>query len=238
MTTTQLWWSVARAGGLLAYALLALGVVWGLLLSSRIFGKRPRPAWLLDLHRFLGGLAVVFVAVHVGAILLDSYVPFSPVQVLVPFASSWHPTAVAWGIVGLYLLAAVEITSLLRRRLSQRVWRKVHYLSFPLFVFTTVHTLTAGTDRNNPVLQIAVFSICGLVVLLSVLRIRPQQRTPIERRPARPRPARRDAADRPAPPRPVPGPPPGPARRPVSVTIDAEPARRLPGSPRSRARVG
>ena len=173
MTSTQLWWYVARAGGLLAYALLALGVVWGLLLSSRVFGKRPRPAWLLDLHRFLGGLAVVFVAVHVSAILLDSYVPFSAVQVLVPFTSSWHPNAVAWGIVGLYLLAAVELTSLLRTRLPQRVWRKVHYLSFPLFLVTTVHTLSAGTDRANPVLRIAVFSVCGLVVLLTALRLQP-----------------------------------------------------------------
>jgi DMSO/TMAO reductase YedYZ heme-binding membrane subunit len=236
--TTQLWWYVARAGGLLAYALLAVGVVWGLLLSSRIFGKRPRPAWLLDLHRFLGGLAVVFVGVHVGAILLDTYVPFSPVQVLVPFAGSWHPGAVAWGIVGLYLLAAVEITSLLRSRLPQRVWRKVHYLSFPLFVFTTVHTLTAGTDRTNPVLRIAVFSICGLVVLLTALRLQPHQRTPIERRAARPTPARRAATDGPPRPRPVPGTALTPTRRPVRVTLDAEPTRRVPVPPRSRARVG
>ena len=223
MTSTQLWWYVARAGGLLAYALLALGVVWGLLLSSRVFGKRPRPAWLLDLHRFLGGLAVVFVAVHVSAILLDSYVPFSAVQVLVPFTSSWHPNAVAWGIVGLYLLAAVELTSLLRTRLPQRVWRKVHYLSFPLFLVTTVHTLSAGTDRANPVLRIAVFSVCGLVVLLTALRLQPHERTPIQRRAARPNPAPRTAAER-------------PARRPEQATLGAE-ARPPAGVP-ARARLG
>ena len=65
--TTQLWWYVARAGGLVSWALLAATVLWGLSLSSKVFGRRPRPAWLLDLHRYLGGLAVVFVGVHVAA---------------------------------------------------------------------------------------------------------------------------------------------------------------------------
>jgi Ferric reductase like transmembrane component len=169
----QLWWYVARSGGLLSWALLAAAVLWGLALSSRIFGKRPRPAWLLDLHRYLGGLALVFLGVHVLAILLDGYVHFGLSQVLVPFASTWHAGAVAWGIVGLYLLLAVELTSLLRRHLPLRVWRRIHYLSFPLFVVATIHAMTAGTDRSTLAMQIAVFCVTGLVVLLTALRALP-----------------------------------------------------------------
>ena len=52
----------------------------------------------------------------------------------------------AWGIVGMYLLAAIEITSLLRNRMSKRAWHAVHLLSYFLFASTTVHMLTAGTD--------------------------------------------------------------------------------------------
>src|SRR5271169_6090640 len=121
--TNSLWWYVARAGGLVSWGLLAAAVLWGLALRSRILGSRPRPAWLLDLHRYLAGVAVVFVGVHVGAILLDGYVPFDVVQVLIPFTSTWHPGAVAWGIVALYLLLAVELTSLLRSHLSRWLWR-------------------------------------------------------------------------------------------------------------------
>jgi len=66
--------------------------------------------------------------------------------VLVPFTGSWHPVAVAWGIVGMYLLVAIEITSLLRHRMSKRAWHAVHLLSYFLFATTTVHMLTAGTD--------------------------------------------------------------------------------------------
>ena len=96
---------------------LAASVVWGVVLSTRILGRRPRPAWLLDLHRYLGGLAVIFVAVHVGAIMADSYVSFSPVTTFVPFASTWHPDTVAWGYMAMYLVLAVELTSLARRHL-------------------------------------------------------------------------------------------------------------------------
>jgi predicted ferric reductase len=145
----QLWWYTARAGGLVAWALVTASVLWGLLLSTKLLGKRPRPNWILDLHRFLGGAAVVFTAIHVGSIVGDSYVHFGLTEILVPFTGSWHPAAVAWGVIGLYLLATVEITSLLRSRLSKRAWKMTHILSFPLFVTATAHAVTAGTDRTS-----------------------------------------------------------------------------------------
>jgi len=41
------------------------------------------------------------------------------------------------------------LTSLARKKLSKKVWRATHFLSFPLFVTTTVHALTApATDRH------------------------------------------------------------------------------------------
>ena len=56
----KLWWYVARSTGIVAWALVAAAVVWGLLLTTRLVGGRSAPRWLLDLHRFLGGLAVIF----------------------------------------------------------------------------------------------------------------------------------------------------------------------------------
>ena len=123
----QLPWYVARASGLVGWALLAAATLWGLALSTKIFGKRPRPNWILDLHRMLGALALVFTGVHVSAILADQYVHFGLVDVLVPFASKWRAGAVAWGVVGMYLLVAVELTSLLRARIPKTLWRRVHY---------------------------------------------------------------------------------------------------------------
>jgi DMSO/TMAO reductase YedYZ heme-binding membrane subunit len=161
--TSQLWWYTARAGGIVAWALLAASVVSGLLLSTRLRPPGVVPGWTLDLHRYLGGLATIFTVVHVAAVMLDSYVHFGLADVLVPFASSWHPNWVAWGIVSMYLLLAVELTSLARRRLPPRLWRRIHVLSLPLFAFATVHFVVAGTDAGHP------FALVGVVI--SVLAV-------------------------------------------------------------------
>jgi predicted ferric reductase len=195
-------WYVARASGLVAWALLAGAVVWGLLMTSKVMRRRVKNSWLLDLHRWLGGLALVFTAIHVLAILGDSYVHFGLASVLVPLAAHWHPLAVAWGVASLYLLAAVELTSLLRRRLSHRLWKRVHMLSFPLFVTSTVHGLSAGTDGRTPMAIITAALVSAAVGALVAVRIR--------RTPHRPAPAGGST--------PFPGPPsPRPSREGVLV---------------------
>jgi hypothetical protein len=171
IAATQLWWDTARAGGIISWALLAASVLWGLAISTKATAGRVRPNWMLDLHRFLGGLAVIFVGVHVGSIVLDSYVHFGLTEVLVPLASAWHPVAVAWGIVATYLLVAVEATSLARRRLPKRIWHAIHLLSLPTFAFATVHGLTAGTDRDNAVWQVALWTVTAAIVVLTAIRL-------------------------------------------------------------------
>ena len=170
LADTQLWWYTARSSGIVAWAMLTASVVYGLALSTRAFGAKPRPNWLLDVHRFLGGAAVVFTGAHLLSLVLDTFVTFGPIELLVPFASEYRPSAVAWGVVGFYLLAAVEITSLLRAHLSKRAWRATHFLSFPLFVVATVHALTAGTDNDTTALRAAVFAGAAAVAALTAVR--------------------------------------------------------------------
>ncbi|MCP3818824.1 2Fe-2S iron-sulfur cluster-binding protein [Streptomyces sp. A3M-1-3] len=144
----QLWWHLARVGGLMSWWLLSATVLWGLLMSTRVLGPRAAPARLYDLHRFLSGLSLAFLTVHLLALLADSWVDIGLLQLLVPFTSDYRPAAVAWGVTALYLLAAVEVTSLLKDRIPHRWWRYVHGSTFALFVLTTVHALTAGTDAT------------------------------------------------------------------------------------------
>jgi DMSO/TMAO reductase YedYZ heme-binding membrane subunit len=103
--------------------------------------------------------------------MLDSYVHFGWVDVLVPFASSWHPLAVAWGVIAMWMLVAVEVTSLLKRSLPLAVWRRVHVLAFPLYVMASVHLLLAGTERTTLVLRATVLLTTAAIALLSVERV-------------------------------------------------------------------
>ena len=174
---SQITWYAARASGIVAWAMASASVLWGLALSTRALGRKPRPAWLFDLHRFLGGSALTFTAIHVVTILLDTYVHFSLVNVLVPFTGTWHPSAVAWGIVSLHVLAAVELTSLARVHMPTRLWRRVHLASFVLFVTSTVHALTAGTDRHSEAFVLSVMAVVAIAAGLTAIRVAGSTRT-------------------------------------------------------------
>ncbi len=177
----QLLWYSARASGIVAWSLAAGSVLWGLVLSTDVMRRRSRPGWVLDLHRFLGGAAMSFTGLHVLSVLLDGYVHFGLVNVLVPFTGSWHPVAVAWGIVGFYALLAVELTSLARRHVPHRLWRRVHFGGFAVFAATTAHALTVGTDRGvhaYVLVVLAVTTVAAAMTAARVARRRSRRRVP------------------------------------------------------------
>jgi sulfoxide reductase heme-binding subunit YedZ len=142
-------WYAARAGGIVAYLLVSACVLAGIMLA----GKRSIPGLprfaVEDVHRFLGILAGVFVAVHVGAIALDTVVPFSLSQLVVPFTASYRPLATGLGVVALELLLAISVTNRLRSRLPYRIWRRTHYATLAVWLLATLHGILGGTDRDQ-----------------------------------------------------------------------------------------
>ena len=152
--SAQLWqqvtWDVARAGGILAYLLLTVSVALGLALSMR--WQRPRWPRLFtnEMHGFVALLCLVFVAVHVLAVVLDPYTHFGWRDVLVPLATSYRPIWMALGIVGLYLLLAVWISTKLRAHIGYAWWRKLHTGTFAVYLLATLHGLATGTDTRQP----------------------------------------------------------------------------------------
>ncbi|MFM8304141.1 MAG: hypothetical protein ACKOA9_07590 [Actinomycetota bacterium] len=162
-------WYVSRATGIVAWGLLVASMLWGFLHATRLLGRRARPWWMLGVHRFLGALAVVFVVVHVLALVADNYTTFGLVDILVPLASRWRALPVAFGVVGLYVLMAVEVTSMLQRHLPRAVWRQIHLASYGLFAFATVHALSAGTDVSAVLAGGAAVGVGTVVTLLCAL---------------------------------------------------------------------
>ncbi|MGZ6998623.1 MAG: ferric reductase-like transmembrane domain-containing protein [Acidimicrobiia bacterium] len=160
----HLTWYVARASGIVTWGLLVASMVWGVLYATRALGRRASSWWLLGVHRFLGALVVLFTAVHVIALVADNFVHFGVADVLVPFVAQWRTLPVGLGVIGMYLLVAIEATSLVRSRLPYRVWRALHLASYGLFALATIHALASGTDTR------AVFSD-GLAVALGALAI-------------------------------------------------------------------
>lgn len=191
----QIWWFMSRAAGSVAWVLLSFSMLVGMSQTRRGAGvERVLPAgWSIDLHRFLSMLSLTFLTVHLFALIPDNFVDFGLVEVFVPMMSNWEPSAVAWGVVGFWLMVSVEVTSLLRSRIPNRVWRAVHLLSFVVWVAATVHLFMAGTDVANPVFRVVQVVLIGSVAVMFMLRIGDGVRRSMDPFSDVPRPVARDA---------------------------------------------
>ena len=150
--------------------MLTASVLWGIVLASGAFPAHRRPAWLLDLHRWLGALTIGFLGLHLGALVADSYVHFDLVDLTVPFAADWRTGAVAAGVLSMWALLAVQISSLVRRRISKRVWRAIHVISYPTFMLVSLHGVLAGTDATQPLYVATTVATVAAVATLAAHR--------------------------------------------------------------------
>lgn len=169
----QIWWYVARAGGIVALALASASVIWGLLLSSGYLNRNPTKKWLLSLHSWLGGMTVIFTGVHVLGLWLDSFIQYSVADLFVPFASSKDPGRwqITSGVIATYLLVAVQGTSMVMKRLPRKWWRAVHMASYAVFALGMVHGAQAGTDASNIGYIGGMLSLVLATVYLTTYRV-------------------------------------------------------------------
>ncbi|WP_125613586.1 ferric reductase-like transmembrane domain-containing protein [Specibacter cremeus] len=142
-------WAAGRAGGFVALALFTCTVLLGILnRSGRPVAGVPRFSLTL-IHRNVSLLALVFLALHVGTLLLDPFAKLTLTDVVVPFLGHYRPFWQGLGTVALDLAIAVVLTSLLRHRLGYRAFRLVHWLSYALWPVAVAHGIGNGTDGFN-----------------------------------------------------------------------------------------
>jgi DMSO/TMAO reductase YedYZ heme-binding membrane subunit len=80
--------------------------------------------------------------------MIDRSVPYSLLEVVVPFIGPYRPLWVGIGQLALGLTIVVLVSFYVRRRIGQKTWRQLHYVSFLAFLAATVHGLMAGTDSG------------------------------------------------------------------------------------------
>lgn len=172
MNEPHIWWYVTRASALIAWVLMTASVLWGILLSTRVMRKVDNPAWLQDLHRYLGGLTLIMVALHMVSLMLDPWLKFTIVEELVPFGTDFKPLPIALGIVAMYLLVAVQGSSLIMNRLPRKFWKGLHYASYATLLLVALHAGWSGTDTSTwwyRALAILLISVATIAVLLRVI---------------------------------------------------------------------
>jgi hypothetical protein len=144
--TTHATWYITRAAGWIAYFLLWFSMVWGLVIPTKFFEKFISPTFVVDFHEYL---------------------PFTLVQILIPFMSTYRPFWVGLGVIGAYLAGLVTVTFYLRKKIGQQRFKSIHTLSVFGYLGVVLHAFFSGSDSSLPIAQIIYFSTFMVIVFLT-----------------------------------------------------------------------
>ena len=164
-------WYLMRASGIVTLILLTGVFVLGIATTSRWRGRRLPGFAALSLHRSISLLSVVFLGVHIGTALVDPYAAVGVAALVVPFVAGKSALWVGFGALSLDLTFALIVTSLLRRHLSLRVWRGIHWVAYLSWPLALAHSLGTGSDTGTLWLR-AIAGVCiGAVVAAVAWRL-------------------------------------------------------------------
>jgi len=175
-------WYVTRASGLIAGLLLFILILSGLgFITGQAYNfLEPITAWAS--HKALGITLGISILLHIGALYFDSFVTFDLQSILIPFVSNYKPIVifgisfgslfVALGVLALYLILAIILTSLFWIEKKPKTWKLTHLLSYIAMIFVFVHALYLGTDLASSVLRYVWIGLILILAVFSLMRLR------------------------------------------------------------------
>jgi sulfoxide reductase heme-binding subunit YedZ len=164
-------WKIARVTGLASYIALCLSVLSGIALRTSVLDFLASNRALRALHDFMTWLWIPLGAAHVLTLLLDKTAQITPADLVVPFQVDYAPLAIGLGTISLDIIVIVTVTSWMRRRMNDRLWRWIHRTSYIAFVTLFVHALRSGTDFDSPLISAVSWSVALGIALLALSRI-------------------------------------------------------------------
>ena len=165
--STQIWWYVTRSAGIIAYLLLWFSTVWGLAVPSKVLTQVLDQTFTVDFHEFTSLLAIGFTLLHVFVLTIDRFLPYTLLQILVPFLSPYRPFWVGMGVIAFYITLLVTITFYLRKKIGMKAFRSIHVLSLLGYLGVTFHGLYAGTDAPLLAMQLLYKGTALVVIFLT-----------------------------------------------------------------------
>jgi sulfoxide reductase heme-binding subunit YedZ len=142
-------WAFGRSSGIIALILLTVALLLGVVTRS----GRPLPGLprfsISVVHRNTALLSVVFLVLHIGTLLLDSYAHLNLADAFVPFIGADKPFWLGLGTLAFDLVLAVIITALLRQRIGTRAFRAFHWLVYAMWPIALLHGVFEGTNGTS-----------------------------------------------------------------------------------------
>jgi DMSO/TMAO reductase YedYZ heme-binding membrane subunit len=163
-------WNFIRLSGLLAYLLLTISVICGIVSSLPILKKKKGD--LLALHQMSGWVGFLSILFHLIFIWQDNYVDYTISEILLPFADNEYPFASGIGVIAFYLFFLVVFSSdFMLKRLGKARWKWIHFSVFPAWVLMTLHGILIGTDSTETWVKLLYAASISLVILFLAVRL-------------------------------------------------------------------
>jgi len=164
-------WVVARATGLASYAAICISILSGLALRTSVLDFLAKNRAMRSLHDFTAWIWIPLGASHVAALVLDTTARIAPQDLIVPFRTDYGQLAIGIGTLSLDLFAIVIVSSWLRRRLNDDLWRALHRASYLAFALLFLHAFLSGTDFDSPVISSISWAAAAGLGILAVSRV-------------------------------------------------------------------
>ncbi|THE13395.1 iron reductase [Bacillus timonensis] len=162
-------WSLIRISGFLAYFLFTLSIAAGLMNRLSLF-KKQKPL-MLELHKLSGWIGMLTVVFHATLLLVDSYMPYTIFEILIPFSSENDPFFSGLGTISFYFfLVTLGTSDFFIKALGRTLWKKIHFLVIPAWILMVLHGIIIGTDSAQPWAAFIYGSGTVLVIMLLVFR--------------------------------------------------------------------
>jgi sulfoxide reductase heme-binding subunit YedZ len=168
-TANKFYWYMARSAGFTSYCLLSLSVLLGVSTTSALWDKWKLRKLMTQMHQYAALLVLPFLLFHLWGLYQDTTVPFGVLSLLIAFLAKYRPFYTGLGVLTLYGWILLVITSYLREKMSAKVWRTIHYASFPMFIFATMHGLFTGTDSPH-LWAAAIYLVPTILFIVLVLK--------------------------------------------------------------------
>lgn len=156
-------WYIVRATGFIAYGLFTVSVLVGLVVATRWHAFTG--PWLVfeRLHPLVLLAAGMVLAFHIATLILLS---FPILQALVPFLSAFDPTPVALGILAMYLMIVLLLSTYMIGSIGYRTWHRLHYSGLAAWLLALLHGILVGNDSGQAWARAMYYGSAVLVVAL------------------------------------------------------------------------
>jgi len=147
--------------------------LWEMLLGVRFLTAYISSdiTYINRVHSFIGKYSIILILLH-PFLEMFSYVQ-NLLWIFLPSLKSYLEVQISFGRLAVLAYLVIWLSSvLIRKKMSYRPWLYLHYLSYPIVLFSFIHALNSGTFIKTFLLIKALWITLFIVfVILSAIRV-------------------------------------------------------------------